>query len=50
MKILIDIGHPAQLNFYKNTIKRLSKKHFIYVTYMCRGSLPIIIEEELGEI
>jgi|TARA_B100000315_G_scaffold178302_1_gene166963 hypothetical protein len=50
MKILFDIGHPAQLNFFKNSIKKLSEKYFIYITYVNRGQLSKIIIEELGLI
>ncbi len=48
MKILIDIGHTAQLNFYLNAIKILSANHEILITYIKRGKLPQIIEKELG--
>jgi predicted glycosyltransferase len=50
MKILIDIGHPAQLNFYKNAILELSKKNIIYITYINRGRLPVIVKKELRGI
>jgi predicted glycosyltransferase len=33
MKVLIDIGHPAHVHFYKNTIKELEAKgHEVLVT------------------
>jgi len=50
MKIHFDIGHPAQLNFYKNVILKLSKNNRIFVTYINRGKLPAIVQKELGEV
>jgi len=50
MKIVIDLGHPAQLNFYKNAIYELSKKNKVYITYINRGRLPKIVNKELKGI
>jgi len=47
MNILIDIGHPAQANFFKNVIKILTKKGYkIIITSINRGKLPEILEKE----
>jgi predicted glycosyltransferase len=47
MRILIDMVHPADVNFYKNSIKELLKKdNEIIVTYIMRGSLGNIINQE----
>jgi len=51
MKILIDIGHPAHLNFFRNSILALSKAdHSIVVSYLQRGKLPSIVTKELKDI
>jgi predicted glycosyltransferase len=50
MKILINIGHLAQFNFYKNAIIELAKNHQVFVTYLKRGKLPVIIENEFCDI
>lgn len=47
MKIWIDIGHPAQLNFYLNTIKQLAKNNQLLVTVIDRGKLVKIANKEL---
>ena len=48
MKILIDIGHPAHLNFFKNSISILKRKgHKIIITSIERGKLPVILKNEL---
>jgi len=49
MKILIDVAHPAQLNFYLNAIRILGKKHTVLVTYLKRGKLPHIVKKEVPE-
>jgi predicted glycosyltransferase len=47
LKILIDIIHPADINFYKNAIKELiDHKHEVVVTYINRGSVKKILDEE----
>jgi uncharacterized protein len=48
MKILFSIGHPAQLNFYRNAIRLLSLEHEILLVYLKRGKLPSIVYKELG--
>ncbi len=50
MKIWIDIGHPAQLNFYSNAIKILSVDNHLLVTVLDRGKLIRIANKELGSI
>lgn len=51
MKIIwFDIGHAAQLNFYKNSIKSLSDNHKILVTILKRGRLQRIAENEIGNL
>jgi len=50
MKIWIDIGHPAQLNFYRNTIKILSANNDLLVTVLNRGKLLKIARKELNSI
>lgn len=50
MKILFDINHPVDVNFFKNAIIYLYEKGFnIKVIYRPRGRLSKIIEYELGE-
>ncbi len=48
MRILIDIGHPAQLNYLKYSIFSFSQYHNIFVTYLKRGRLGKIINQELS--
>ena len=51
MKIWIDLGHIPQYNFYKPVIEQLTTEgHTIYLTYLCRGRMPQIIQKELGNI
>ena len=47
MRILIDIGHPAQFNHLKIPINILSNEHEVYVSYINRGKLGNIIKKEL---
>lgn len=50
MKILIDIVHMADVNFYKNAINMLRKnKHEVIISVMDRGKLPQVVERELGK-
>ncbi len=50
MKIAIDIGHPAHVNFFKVAARRLlSDGHDVTVIYINRGKLPLIVKEELRE-
>lgn len=46
MRIIVDIGHPAHINFFKHSIEKLAKSHDVYITYLDRGVLPKIIERE----
>jgi predicted glycosyltransferase len=50
MRILIDIGHPAQLNFLKIPIIYLSQHHNLFVSYINRGKLGNVIKKELINI
>jgi predicted glycosyltransferase len=48
MNVIIDISHPAQLNFFKNAIQLLSRNgDAIILTSIKRGKLPDIIAKEL---
>lgn len=50
MRILIDIGHPADIHFYRNVIRELKKKnHEIFISVMQRGNLPRLVKEEFGK-
>ncbi len=47
MNILIDMVHPADINFYKNAISLLEKKgHKVTISVLRRGLLPSIIKKE----
>lgn len=46
-KILIDIKHPAQLNLFKGLADELKSKGWqVFVCYLNRGKLPVIIKRE----
>ena len=47
MKILFDLNHPADVNFFKKSIKFLSKSHNVTMIYRQRGVLKNIISHEL---
>lgn len=50
MNIICDIGHPAQVNFFKHTVKKLVELgHKITIVCLIRGNLPKIIKKELGD-
>lgn len=49
MNILIDIGHPAHVNFFKNALHALKKNNNIIIIYLDRGKLPLIVKNELNE-
>lgn len=50
MKIIVDIAHPAHVNFFKNALRALSRDgHRVVVTGLRRGKLPRILEDELAE-
>ena len=47
MRILIDISHPAHINFFKFAINRLfQENNEIIITALRRGKVPSIIEKE----
>lgn len=49
MKLLFDINHPADVNFFKNAIFRLkNRKHSITIMYRDRGKLESILKYELN--
>ncbi len=50
MRILFDVCHPAQLNFYLRAIRELSADHQVLLTYLRRGKLPGIVEREAGSL
>jgi predicted glycosyltransferase len=49
MKILVDLNHPVDVNFFKNAIAVLAKKHDceIDITVQPRGKLVPILQKEL---
>jgi predicted glycosyltransferase len=49
MKILVDLNHPVDVNFFKNAIAVLAKKHDceIDITLQPRGKLVPILQKEL---
>ncbi len=50
MRILIDIVHPADINFYKNAIRILKERgNEIFITYMDRGKVEAILKKEYKE-
>ncbi|MCE1164097.1 MAG: DUF354 domain-containing protein [Bacteroidetes bacterium] len=47
MKIAIDIGHPAHVNFFKVAANRFRDEgHEVTIIYLDRGVLPSIVENE----
>ena len=49
MKIIVDIAHPAHVNFFKNALYTLADEgHEVIVTALRRGKLPRIVESELS--
>lgn len=51
MKIIVDISHPAHLNFLKVAIKKLIElKHDIVISYLDRGVLFDIINKEFHNV
>ena len=47
MKIIIDIGHPAHVNFFRPIVDKLiNENHEIYITVLRRGKLPEIAKKE----
>src|SRR3989339_1484154 len=49
MRILIDIVHPADVNFYKGAIEELRKGHEVVISVMDRGNLPAFVGQYLGK-
>lgn len=51
MKILVDLNHPVDVNFFKNAIRLLAKQHGhdIEITVQPRGRLVPILQKELPE-
>lgn len=50
MKIVVDIAHPAHVNFFKNALQTLAGEgHEVIITGLRRGKLPRILESELGQ-
>ncbi|MEZ4840435.1 MAG: DUF354 domain-containing protein [Flavobacteriaceae bacterium] len=50
MKILFDINHPVDINFFKNSIILLRKEgHHIHIIYRDRGKIEKILKYELGD-
>jgi len=51
MKILVDIHHPADVNFFKNVINELyDKNHQIIIVSLDRGELKKIVENDFPNI
>jgi uncharacterized protein len=51
MKMLVDLNHPVDVNFFKNAIRLLTKQHDfnIEITLQPRGKLVPILQRELPE-
>ncbi len=50
MKIIVDIAHPAHVNFFKYALRALAREgHQVMITGLRRGKLPSILENELAE-
>ncbi len=51
MKLLVDLNHPVDVNFFKNAIRRLAKEHGcqVDITVQPRGKLVNILQQELPE-
>lgn len=50
MKILIDMVHLGDINFYRRVIAQLRKKNTITLTVLRRGNLPEIVKKEFPDI
>ena len=49
MRILVDIVHMADVNFYKNAVSILRKEgHEIIISVMNRGNLPEVANKEFS--
>jgi hypothetical protein len=50
MNIMVDIAHPAHVNFFKKALRRLSEEgHQVIITGLRRGKLPRILENEMND-
>ena len=50
MRILVDIAHPAHVNFLKNALRLLKEEgNEIIITGLKRGKLPKILEKEMNQ-
>ncbi len=50
MRILVDIAHPAHVNFFKGALQRFREEgHEVIITGLRRGKLPRILENELSQ-
>lgn len=51
MRLLVDLNHPVDVNFFKNAIRRLAKEHNcdIEITVQPRGKLIPILQRELPD-
>jgi len=50
MKILVDMVHMADVNFYKNAVNILRKQgHDISISVLDRGNLPEVVKKEYGK-
>tara|TARA_B100001059_G_scaffold20638_1_gene16762 strand:+ start:22070 stop:23092 length:1023 start_codon:yes stop_codon:yes gene_type:complete len=50
MKILFDLNHPVDVNFFKNSILALKKNHHVSIIYRERGKLEKILKFELKDV
>lgn len=51
MNVWIDICHTPQYNFYRHFIEKLSEQgHSVYITVLKRGEMPLIIQNEIGDL
>ena len=50
MKVVVDMAHPAHVNFFKHALRALADQgHQVVITGLRRGKLPRILESELPE-
>lgn len=50
MNILFDLNHPADVNFFKNSIVALKEHHNVSIIYRERGKLEKILKFELKDV
>ena len=49
MKIIVDIAHPAHVNFFKHALRALAREgHQVIIAGLRRGKVPSILENELA--